>query len=98
MLATILGGETQITDGANHMSGAQDFSINAKEGFYLLCAGGRLGSFAQHAANARGAASVHLLDAPAVNTFSETSYIDIKPKVATTMPVGDTYYACPTGL
>ena len=94
LLATILGGETQITDGANHMSGAQDFSINAKEGFYLLYAWGTSGTLAQHAANARGAASVHLLDAPAVNTFSETSYIDIKPKVATTMPVGDTYYAC----
>ena len=40
LLATILGGETQITDGANHMSGAQDFSINAKEGFYLLYAWG----------------------------------------------------------
>ena len=51
LLATILGGETQITDGANYMSGAQDFSINAKEGFYLLYAWGTSGTHAQHAAN-----------------------------------------------
>ena len=94
LLATIRGGETEITDGANYMSDSQDVSINAKEGIYLLYAWGTSGTLAYHASNARGAAFVHLVDTPTVNTFSQTTYVDVKPKVATTMPAGDTYYAC----
>ena len=63
-----------------------------ERGFYLLYAWGRLNARAARAERSRRRLRPPVGRADGEH-FSETSYIDIKPKVATTMPVGDTY-AC----
>ena len=95
LLATTIDNTPQtIADPTNWLSGRQDVSIHAKEGIYLQYAWGSSATFAQHSSSNRGALFTHIVDSPTVNTVDVTSYVDVKPKIATNMQAGATFYAC----
>jgi hypothetical protein len=94
LLATVMNVAEDLGGVDAFRGDIQDFSIRNAQGMYLLWAFGTSSTFSQHSSSNRGAVFVHIVDQPDISTVDESTYFDIRPRAALTIPEAGTVYAC----